>query len=118
MINEEINLLGVDVKTIIAVLAVAHTHNGRLVDLVRDKTPKKTRAHLSDDAIVANIYAALSAKHKDSLVDYVRDTLLWQNPDFLGYTDDDFVVVRYSGEVEKLSLVDYIDRLKLYNTQK
>lgn len=112
MKNEEIKILGVNIKTIIAVLAITPTHNGRLVDCVRDTMPKKNRDRLSDDAIVANIYAAISAKHKDSLVDYVLDTMLWQNPDFYGYTEDDFVLARFNGEVEKLTLADYLERLK------
>lgn len=115
MKNEETRLLGVDVKNIISVLAVTPTHNGRLVDCVRDTMPKKNRDRLSDDAIVANIYAALSAKHKDSLVDYVQDTLLWQNHDFFGYTEDDYVLARLNGEVEKLTLAEYLERMK---TQK
>lgn len=113
MKNEEIKLLGVDVKDIIATLAVAFTHNGRLVDYVRDTLTKQNPDCLGDDAIVAVLYETLSAKYNGSLVDYVRDTMIWQNPDFLGYTDDDFVVVRYNGELEKLSLAAYIDRLKV-----
>jgi hypothetical protein len=112
MKNEETRLLGVDVKNIISVLAVTPTHNGRLVDCVRDKLPKKNRDRLSDDAVVDNLYAALSAKHNDKLGDYVRDTMLWQNPDFYGYTEDDYVLARFNGEVEKMTLADYIDRLK------
>lgn len=112
MKNEEIKLLGVKVKDIISVLAVAHTHKGRLVDYVRNTLPKKNRDCLSDDALVYSIYEALSARHKDSLAEYVRDTLLWQNLDFFGYTEDDYVLARFNGEVEKLSLADYLDRLK------
>ena len=118
MKNEEIKLLGVNAKTIIATLAVASTHNGRLVDLVRDTLTRKKRDCFSDDAIVDKLYAKLSAKCNGSLAEYVRDTLLWQNPDFLGYTEDDFVLVRLNGEVEKLSLADYIDILKVYSPQK
>jgi len=114
MKNEEIKFLGVDVKNIIATLAGAFTLNGRLVDYLRDTLPKKPDClDYTDDDIVDIFYEVLAAKHKDSLVDYVRDTLLWQNPDFFGYTEDDFVLAKFNGEVEKLSLADYIDRLKV-----
>lgn len=96
MKNEEMKLLGVNVKDIVAVLAVAHTYNGRLVDSVQNM---------------------LLSQSPDFLVEYVRDELLWQNPDFLGYTDDDFVLVRYE-KVEKLTLAEYIDRLRVKSIQE
>ena len=116
MKNEEIKLLGVDIKDIIAILAVVTEPNGRLVDHMRRSFPELLDC--TDDEIIAVLYATFSAKHKGNLSAYVQNTLLYKNPDFLGYTDDDFVLVRYNGEVEKLSLAAYIDRLKVNSTQK
>ncbi len=114
MKNEEMKLLGVDVKDIVAVLAVANVPQGRLVDFARRQNPEFLEC--TDDYIASGLYNAMVRKHKD-IVGYVRDTLLWANPDFLGYTDDDFVLVRYE-EVEKLSLAEYIDRLRVKSTQE
>jgi hypothetical protein len=113
MKKEEMKLLGVDVKDIVAVLAVAQLPQGRLVDFMR-----KDLALLgyTDDYLVSGLYKAMVRKHKD-MIEYVKDTLLWGDPDFLGYTDDDFVLVRYE-KVEKLTLAEYIDRLRVKSTQE
>jgi hypothetical protein len=112
MKNEELKFLGVDVKTIIAEMAVAvlDRYDGRLVDFARRQNPDFLGC--TDDYIVSGLYRAMVRKHKD-IVEYVRDNLLWQNPGFLGYTDDDFVLVRRNGEVEKLTLAEYIARLRV-----
>jgi len=103
-----------DVKDIFAVLAVADVPQGRMIDFVRRQNPDFLGC--TDDYLVSVLYKAMMYKHKD-IFEYVKNTLLWENPDFLGYTDDDFVLVRYE-EVEKLSLAEYIDRLRVKSTQE
>ncbi|MDF2537153.1 MAG: hypothetical protein K0S76_174 [Herbinix sp.] len=119
MKNEEIKLLGVNVKDIVEVMAVAHTRNGRWVDNVRDALIEQSPefSGYTDADMVAVLYKELSVRYNGRLVEHIQNDLLWMNPDFLGYTDDDFVLVRYE-EVKKLSLADYIDRLRVNSTQE
>ena len=49
--------------------------------------------------------------HYDSWGDYVENTLLWTNEDFLGFTEDGFVVLRQDNEITTLEFSKYIDAL-------
>lgn len=43
--------------------------------------------------------------------EYIMEHLLWQDKEFLGVTDDGFVLARFNGEFEKLSMVEYLHRV-------